>query len=319
MTRLRSAVIGAGYLGRFHAQKYQLIDSVDLIAVCDINPQNATALAQELGLTAYHDYTALFGQVDLVSIAASTKSHYQIAKAFLSKGVHVLLEKPMTETLAQAQELIDIAQDLNLILQIGHLERFNPVRLALDEYLDRPFYIDAQRLAPFTPRGADVNVVLDLMIHDIDLVQSMVKSPILSIEAHGTSVLSSTVDIANARIKFANQCTANFMASRVSATALRKTRIFQASTYISLDYQQKKLAITRKNQGNTSSNGVDCGQQLLELEANDALLEEIKAFVDCVQTKRPALVCGEAGRDALATAIQISELITENLAAHALA
>ncbi|HVT61870.1 MAG TPA: Gfo/Idh/MocA family oxidoreductase, partial [Legionellaceae bacterium] len=196
MSNINCAVIGVGYLGRFHAQKYHILEEAHLLGVCDHNSDNAQRVAQELGVQAFTHYQDLFGQVQAVSIAASTKAHYAIAKDCLNHGIHVLLEKPMTETLQEANELITLAQQRGLKLQIGHMERFNPARLALADHLDRPVFIDARRMAPFTPRGADVNVVLDLMIHDIDLIQTIVNSPIESIEAHGSYVLTSTIDIA---------------------------------------------------------------------------------------------------------------------------
>ncbi len=189
------------------------------------------------------NYQDLFGKVDAVSIVASTKAHYQIAKDCLSQGIHVLLEKPMTETVEQALALISLAKENGAKLQIGHLERFNPVSVAVAPYLDNPLFIDAQRLAPFNPRGADVNVILDLMIHDIDLIQHIVKRPITHIVAHGKAVVSNNIDIASARITFDNHCVANLTASRVSLQAQRKTQIFQANNYLDLDYQTKQLSI----------------------------------------------------------------------------
>jgi predicted dehydrogenase len=237
MNKIRCAVIGVGYLGRFHAQKYQLLPNVDLVGVCDLNQQALETVSTELKIPAYRHYSDLFNQVDAVSIAATTCMHYEIARDFLAQGIHVLLEKPMTETVSQAKELIALAQTHQVKLQIGHLERFNAARLALDEYLETPLFIESNRLAPFNPRGADVNVILDVMIHDIDLIQHMVKSPILSILANGTPILTQDIDIANARITFANQCVANLTASRVSYKMERKTRIFQPNSYLSIDYQ----------------------------------------------------------------------------------
>lgn len=317
MAKLKCAVIGVGYLGRFHAQKYQMLADTDLIAVCDSNLETVTRVAQELQVKAVTQYQDLFGQVDAVSIAASTQAHYAIAKACLQQGIHVLIEKPITETVQQANELIAIAQAQNVKLQVGHLERFNPARKALAGHLNNPLFIDSQRLSPFTPRGADVNVVLDLMIHDIDLIQSMVNSPIISIDAHGSPALTSHIDIANARITFENRCVANVVASRISFKTERKTRIFQRNTYISVDYHEKKIAVFQQGKQELFPGVASVDHQEISIEKNDALLDEIQAFVTCIQQDTQPAVTGVQGRDALATAIQISELIEQNIAYHA--
>ena len=319
MTRLRCGVIGAGYLGRFHAQKYQMLEQAELVAVCDQTLETADRVAQELNVKSYTHYQEFYGQVDAVSIAASTQSHFEIAKDCLLNGIHVLLEKPMTETVLQAQRLIDIAHANRLKLQIGHMERFNAARIALNDHLNGPVFIDSQRLAPFTPRGADVNVVLDLMIHDIDLIQTMVNSPIRSIEAHGTPVLTPRIDIANARIRFKNNCIANVVASRVSFKTERKTRVFQPNGYISIDYHQKSISVFHKGEGEIFPGIPSIAQQEIAVEKGDALLEEIKAFIDCITHDTLPLVTGEHGRDALATAITISELIDQNINTYATA
>lgn len=317
MSKLQCAVIGVGYLGRFHAQKYQMIASVNLVGVCDNNPDTALNVANELGVKAYSNYQELFGLVDAVSIAATTKEHFKIAKDCLLNNIHVLIEKPITETVAQAEELIAIARARNLTLQVGHMEQFNSARMALDKYLDNPMFIDSQRLAPFTPRGADVNVILDLMIHDIDLIQTMVNSPIKSIDAHGSPVLTSTIDIANARITFENHCVANVVASRISYKTERKTRIFQRNAYISIDYHQKKISVFNKGKGELFPGvaSVDHHEQIFE--KGDALLEEINSFIDSIVHNTAPRVTGEHGRNALATAIKITQLIEDNLAHHA--
>ncbi|PJD93033.1 MAG: UDP-N-acetyl-D-glucosamine dehydrogenase [Legionella sp.] len=317
MSKLNCAVIGVGYLGRFHAQKYQMLEEANLIAVCDYSSDTAAQVAQELNVKPLTKYQDLFGVVDAVSIAATTKTHYAIAKECLEHGIHVLLEKPMTETIQQADELIAIAKAKGLKLQIGHMERFNVAHTALSHHLDRPLFIDAQRLAPFTPRGADVNVVLDLMIHDIDLIQTMVNSPIESIEAHGTPVLTSTFDIANARIRFKNKCVANLVASRISFKTERKTRIYQPNAYISVDYHEKKLAIFHRGQQEAFPGVASVDHQDITLDKGDALKDEIKSFLTCIMQNTPPVVTGTHGREALATAVQISELIQKNLTYHA--
>lgn len=315
MKKTKCGVIGVGYLGRFHAQKYQKIDNAELIGVSDVNVEACQRVANELNVIGFLDYTELLNQVDAVSIAATTRAHYVIAKECLKRGIHVLIEKPITETVAEAQELIRLAKENNATLQVGHLERFNSARLALEQYLDEPLFIESQRLAPFNPRGADVNVILDLMIHDIDIIQSMVKSPIVKIDAEGAPVLSKAIDIANARITFENHCVANVTASRVSLKAERKTRIFQRDTYLSLDYQHKKLAVFQRGTNEMFPGVPDIQQNHLTFEDNDALLQEIKAFITCIQHNTRPLVSGEEGCAALATAAKISELIEANLLA----
>ena len=313
MKKIKCAVIGVGYLGRFHAQKYQLLSNVELVAVCDVNLTLCEAVSKELNVPAFSDYRDLFGQVDAVSIAATTKQHYAIAKDCLMHGIHVLLEKPMTETVAQAEELIALAAEHNAKLQIGHMERFNSARLALEEHLDKPLFIESHRLAPYNPRGADVNVILDLMIHDIDIIHTIVHSPIKHIEAQGAPILSSTIDIANARITFENHCVANVTASRISFKTERKTRIFQANTYISIDYHEKQFAVFQKGEGEMFPGIPEITRHQSVFEKGDALLEEIKAFVQCIEQDSEPLVTGQEGCTALATAARITALIDTNL------
>ena len=316
MSKIKCAVIGTGYLGRFHAQKYQLIANADLVGICDLNPETCQAVSKELNVDAYSDYKDLFGKVDAVSIAATTNKHFQIAKECIEQGIHVLIEKPITETVAQAEELIALAQKNGVKLQVGHLERFNSARLALDEYLQKPLFIESERLAPFNPRGTDVNVILDLMIHDIDIIQNMVHSPIVSIEAQGTPVLTKAIDIANARITFANNCVANVTASRISFKTERKTRIFQDDSYISIDYHKKQLAIFKKGEGEMFPGIPDITSEQKEYANGDALLEEIKSFLTCIEKDTTPLVTGEEGKYALETAEQITALINKNLLIH---
>lgn len=313
MSKIRCAVIGVGYLGRFHAQKYQLIPNADLVAVCDVSPEACDAVSQELNVPAFFDYRELSGKVDAVSIAATTNKHFEIAKYCLEQGIHVLIEKPITETVIQAEELIRVASKHNVKLQVGHLERFNSARLALDQYLETPLFIESERLAPFNPRGTDVNVILDLMIHDIDIIQNMVKSPITSIVAQGTPILTKAIDIANARITFANHCVANVTASRISFKTERKTRIFQNNSYISIDYHKKQLAVFQKGDGEMFPGIPDIKSEQQEFEKGDALLEEIKAFLNCIEMDSVPLVTGEEGRYALETAERITSLINSNL------
>lgn len=313
MSKLNCAVIGVGYLGRFHAQKYQLLENVELVGVCDINEDVCRAVAKELNVSAFFDYHDLFGKVDAVSIAATTNEHYEIAKICLEHGIHVLIEKPITETVAQAEHLIELAEKNQVKLQVGHLERFNSARLALEKHLDKPLFIESNRLAPFNPRGTDVDVILDLMIHDIDIIQTMVDSPIRKIEAQGTPVLTKAIDIANARMTFENHCVANVTASRVSFKTERKMRIFQADSYISIDYHNKQFAVFEKGDGEMFPGIPEITRHESVFEKSDALLEEIKSFVHCIQNNTVPLVTGREGCNALSTAASIAKLIHEHI------
>ena len=313
MTKLRCAVIGVGYLGRFHAQKYVEIASVELVGVYDLSTEQAQLVAHELNVQCFIDLHQLIDEVDAVSIAASTIAHYEIAKLCIQKGVHVLIEKPITQTVEQAKELIEIASKNKLKIQVGHLERFNSARLELDAHLEKPLFIESQRLAPFNPRGTDVNVVLDLMIHDIDLIQTIVKSPIVHIDAQGAPVLSKSIDIANARITFENHCVANVTASRISFKTERKTRIFQANTYISIDFHNKQFAVFKKGEGEMFPGIPEIIRHESVFEKGDALLEEIKAFINCILNDTTPLVTGEDGCSALAIAESITSLIDNHL------
>lgn len=310
---LKCAVIGVGYLGRFHAQKYQLLPNADLMAVCDVNQAHCDHAASELAVPACYDYRLLFGKVDAVSIAATTNQHYDIAKDCIEHGVHVLIEKPITETVEQADRLIELAKIHHVKLQVGHLERFNSARLALEPYLDNPLFIESQRVAPFNPRGTDVNVILDLMIHDIDIIQNIVKSPIAHIEAYGMPVLTSLIDVANARLTFANRCVANVTASRISSTTHRKMRLFQKNSYLSLDYHEKKLTVFKKTAHEPLADVANMTKEEHVFPSQDALLAEIKAFLESIEKNTEPLVSGLEGRNALSTASQITSLIQANL------
>jgi predicted dehydrogenase len=308
-TPLKTAVIGTGYLGRFHAQKYAALPEAELVGVADINLENAQRVAEECHTEAYADYRELFGKVDAVSIVVPTQLHYQVARDCLEQGIHVLLEKPMTVTVAEADELIALAKDKSLVLQIGHLERFNAAVQALEPVLKTPQFIESHRLAPFNPRGADVNVVLDLMIHDIDIIQNLVRSPVKHIDANGVSVLTNEHDIANVRILFESGCVANVTASRVSMKPQRKMRIFQHDAYISVDFQDKILSVHRKGSKEMFPGIPEITSEESIFDNADAILAETRAFIQAIQNKTPPPVSGEDGRQALATAIHISELL----------
>ena len=315
MNKIRTAVIGVGYLGKFHAEKFDILPHSQLVAVCDIHEDRCNIIARQHNVECHVDYTKLLNKVDAVSIAVPTSLHYPIAKFFLENGIHVLLEKPIASTVAEAQSLIDIATEKKVVFQIGHLERFNSVLIALDTILDNPRFIESIRLAPFKPRGTDINVVLDLMIHDIDIIQRIVGSPITKIHANGASVLSSHIDIANVRLQFENGCVANVTASRVSFKVERKLRIFQHDAFISLDLHNKKLALHRKGISEMFPGIPEIISEEQAYEQGDALLDEISAFLHSIQANSPAIVTGEDGKRALATAIEITRIVTEQLAA----
>jgi predicted dehydrogenase len=307
MQKIRAAVVGVGYLGRFHAQKYAQLPGCELVAVVDARAESREAVAKELGTRALADYRELLGQVDAISVVTPTPAHFAITRDFLSAGVHVLVEKPITETPAEARELIDLAQTRKCVLQVGHLERFNSTILAAEPHLTTPRFIECHRLAPYKERGTDVNVVLDLMIHDIDIVQTIVGAPIKSIDAIGTKVFSEEIDIANARIHFQNGCVANATASRVSFKTERKMRIFVDDAYLSLDLHQKILTLIRKRAAPPGELPATLEEQ--SLDPGDALKAEIESFLDCVRTGRSPVVGGEAGLRALETAMRITEQV----------
>ena len=315
MSKIRAAVIGVGYLGRFHAQKYAQLADCELVAVVDGREDVRNAVAAELRTSAAADYRELLGKVDAVSVVTPTPAHFAIADAFLAAGAHVLVEKPITETPDQARALIAQARKQRRILQVGHLERFNSAILAAEPYLSTPRFMECQRLAPYKERGTDVNVVLDLMIHDIDLVQSLTRSEIVSIDAIGTPVFSGEIDIANARIRFANGCVANVTASRVSLKSERKLRIFEDAAYISLDLQQKILTLIRKREGVPQPGQLPVSIEEANLEQGDALKSEIESFLDCIRNDRAPIVSGDDGLRALETAIRITEQVHANLEA----
>jgi predicted dehydrogenase len=313
MNKIRAAVIGVGYLGRFHAQKYAQIAECELMAVVDGREEVRKAVAAEVGSQPVADYRELLGKVDAVSVVTPTPAHFEIADAFLAAGAHVLVEKPITETPEQARALIKRAEDAGRVLQVGHLERFNAAVLAAEPHLRAPRFMECVRLAPYKERGTDVNVVLDLMIHDIDLVQSLAGSDIESIDAIGTPVFSGEIDIANARIRFANGCVANTTASRVSLKTERKLRIFEDAAYISLDLQQKILTLIRKREGSPQAGQLPVSIEESNLEQGDALKSEIVSFLDCIRNHRRPTVSGQDGLRALETAIRITEQVHANL------
>ena len=312
MTSLRCAVVGAGYLGRFHAQKYAALADCELVGVADPSAEARERLKGELGVPTFADHRELLGRVDAVSIATPTSLHHALARDFLAAGAHALVEKPITATAEEARELIALAASKGLVLQVGHLERFNPVILAVEGELSNPRFIESNRLAPFKPRGTDVSVVLDLMIHDIDLIEHVVRSPIASIDAIGAPVFTDEIDIANARIRFANGCVADVTASRISLKAERKLRVFQADAYLSIDLQQKILTVIRKKDAAPVESPAQVSIEEDSFDQGDALLAEIEAFLRSVRAGSPPVVSGEDGLRALETAMQITRLVQQS-------
>jgi predicted dehydrogenase len=299
-----TAVIGVGYLGKFHAEKYAASPKANLVAVVDTDQNRAREIGAPLGADVLTDYRELFGRVQCVSVAVPTRFHFQVARDFIEAGIDVLVEKPLTADIAEARDLVAAAKERNVILQVGHLERFNPAIRQLEKVIKEPKFVECHRLAPFVERGTDVDVVLDLMIHDIDVISSLVRSPVERMEAVGVPVLTDKPDIANARIKFANGCIANVTSSRVSIKRERKIRIFQPDAYISIDYDQRRAQIYHKPAPGAGWLGIRA--ENIEIKDGDALGDEIDSFLDCVRTRALPLVDGDEGLRALEIASMIS-------------
>jgi len=311
MSRIRTAVVGVGYLGRFHAQKHASLGDAELVAVCDRDPETAEQVAGDLGVTAVTDPEALLGHIDAVSIAVPTEDHYPVTRLFLENGVHTLVEKPITTTVEQAAELSALARSRSLVLQVGHLERFNAAFREVGERLRAPLFVESHRIAPFKPRGTDVSVVLDLMIHDIDIILSLVHSPVERVDANGVAVLSDAIDIANARLQFESGCVANITASRVSTKTERKIRFFEHDAYLVVDFQERKLSMHRKQDGEVDDGVPRIASAERVFDGDDALMAETEAFVRAVRDRAEPLVTGEDGHRALAVASRIGALITQ--------
>jgi predicted dehydrogenase len=311
MEKLRVGVVGVGYLGKFHAQKYSNMSEVSLVGVVDTDAVQGRKVADENHTAYFQDHQSLFGKVDAISIAAPTPVHFTVAKDFLNQDVDVLIEKPITSVLQDADELIQIADSRGLIIQVGHLEHFNPAVVALEGKIDHPRFIESHRLSIFQGRCTDVSVVLDLMIHDIDLILNLVRSEIKTVNAAGISVISGNIDIANARLEFVNGAVANVTASRISAKHERKLRLFQKNAYISIDFANHKITLVHPDLSHPD--GLIPGMTIEELnfDKGDALDDEIKSFVQSVKHRRAPLVTGQMGRDALKTALTIMAQIQE--------
>jgi len=307
--KLRVGVIGSGYLGKFHAEKYARMNEVDLAGIVDTNISVARAVAERFHTKAYKSHKELFEKVDAVSIVVPTPSHFAISKDFLENDVDVLIEKPMTTTLKEADELIRIAESRGLIIQVGHLERFNPAVIALQDVVKKPMVIESHRLSLFHERGADVSVVLDLMIHDIDIILNFVCSDIKSIHAAGVPVISKHVDIANARLEFESGCIANVTASRISTKRERKIRLFQKDAYISVDFANQNITVINQNGDGEIGSIPGMGIKRLSFADSDHLWDELASFVKAVISREVPKVTGQMGRNALKTALSIMDQI----------
>lgn len=311
---IKSAVIGAGYLGRFHAEKYAKAEEADLTAIVDIQLERAAELAQKFGAAATNDYRRLpeLG-VRCASVVSDTSSHFEIAKWLLQNGIDVLVEKPITVTIAEAEELISVSKAENRILQVGHLERFNPAFRRMTQVLTKPLFFEARRIAQFTGRGSDVDVVRDLMIHDIDIIAHLVKRPLKRVEAIGVPVLTGSIDIASARLTFEGGCVASVTASRAAFKSERTIRIFQPDVYISLDYGAKKVKLVSRLPEKDERGLPKIEMEEYVVEEGDALRDEILSFLECVKSRSEPVVGGHDGLRALKLVEQINEAVVAGL------
>ena len=309
MPKTRVAVLGAGYMGKFHAEKFGAIPEVELVAVVDADAQRAAEVARGVKCAYTTDYRTVLGKIDAACVAVPTEKHYEIVRACLESGVHVLVEKPVARTLEEADDLLARARARKRVLQVGHLQRFNPAFQALAADPAKPLFIDIERLAPFKARGTDVDVILDLMIHDLDLALALARAPLEQVSASGFRVLTGAIDIANARLEFADGSIASLSASRVSQAPVRKMRVFRHDAYTSADLQGQKLRHVRRDE-----TGVQETEE--SFERKDELQAQAEAFVRAVQGGEAPQASGEQGRQVLALALQVAKLVDERLARH---
>ena len=302
MNKIKVGVAGVGSLGSIHARIFAALTDVELVGVADINLKRAKKVARACRCRYFSDYKQLFAVVQAASIVVPTHLHYQVAREFLEHDIHLLVEKPFTSTVQQADELLSLARTKGLLLQVGHVERFNAAVRAIQKLPGRPMFIECHRLGPFAARVKDVGVVLDLMIHDIDIVLGLVNSSVESIQAVGINVLTEREDIANARLNFKNGAVANITASRISPKSMRKIRLFQENTYISLDYEAQEAVIYEKKANKIT-------KRKINIKKEKPLEKELQSFIQCVKEKKSPLVSGLEGRDALALASEILEKI----------
>ncbi len=329
MSKVRIGVVGVGHLGEHHTRILSQMPEAVLVGINDIDTEKGKAKAEKYGTRHYDDLSELLKETDAISLVVPTTAHHEVAERILTDGKDLLIEKPITETVEQAENLIYLARKKNLVLQVGHIERFNPAFLAIREYESDPKFIESHRLAQFNPRGTDVAVILDLMIHDIDLILSLVKAPLRNIEAAGVPVIAESQDICNARLTFQNGCVANVTASRISARPLRKMRLFQKDSYISLDFQQKSVEVYRlveagkmpqtEQEKKTVVGNIpveQVGKTIVYerpiVSDHDMLTAEIKSFLDSVRSRTKPQVTGEDGKKALEVALKIKQKAEEH-------
>ncbi len=321
--QIHVGVIGVGHLGSLHAKMYAEISTVHFVGVYDANQEKSKEIASKYNVTSFSTIEELLEKVEAVSLATITSTHYELAKKIISSGKHILIEKPITQTVAEADELIALAKEKNVLIQVGHIERFNAAIISLEKYHLKPLFIESHRLAQFNPRGTDVAVVLDLMIHDIDIILSLVQSPVKKIEANGVAVVSDSIDIANARLQFENGCVANVTASRISQNKMRKMRMFQHNAYISIDFSQglsevfrlidendgevqPTMLLGKIGEGTKKKNIIYEQPQIQEI---NALKYELESFINSIQNNTEPIVSGKDGKQALEVAQQIIESI----------
>ncbi|WP_298152557.1 Gfo/Idh/MocA family oxidoreductase [Flavobacterium sp.] len=316
---LKVGVLGAGHLGKIHLRLLQQSEKYELVGFYDENHENGEKIAKEFGYKQFHTIATLLHAVDVIDIVTPTLSHYKCAKVAIKSGKHVFIEKPISNSVAEAEEIIALSKEYNIKGQVGHVERFNPAFLATKDLIENPMFIETHRLAEFNPRGTDVPVVLDLMIHDIDVILSVVKSKVKTVNASGVSILSETPDIANARIEFENGCVANLTSSRISLKNMRKTRFFQKDAYISVDFLEKKCEVVKMKDAPENPGDFDMILQNAEgirkqiyfanpdVSQNNAILDELETFADAINNDTTPVVTLEDGTEALRVAYQIIE------------
>jgi predicted dehydrogenase len=311
--QVRVAVVGSGYFGRFHADHYARNPRAKLVAVVDTNEERARAVAAEFGAEAAFDYRSIIGRVDAVSVAVPTPLHYEIAREFIEAGIHVLVEKPITDSVETGRMLASLAEKRKTVLQVGHIERFSGAYRTLAKIIADPLYFESYRISPWKNRGVEVDVILDLMIHDIDMIIGLVDSRVSQVDAVGTPVLGKRIDLANARITFESGCIANVTASRVSYKTERRMRVFARNQYLSCDLGEGRISGYRLR-GDPMTDGLAAiATETYEIEKQDSLANEVDAFLDCIITGRKPLVDGQAGCEALRVAGLINECIEGHL------
>jgi predicted dehydrogenase len=311
--KIRTAVVGAGYFGRFHANHYSKNPDAKLVAVVDADEARARKVAEEFGAEANTDHRQIFDRVDAVSIAVPTPLHFEVARDLIEAGLHVLIEKPITDTVESAEAIANMAQERGTVLQVGHIERYSAAYRVISENIGRPFYLESYRIAPWKNRGVEVDVILDLMIHDIDMIIGLVGAPVAKVDAVGTGVMGHKADIANARISFESGCVANVTASRVSYKTERRLRVFAENKYLNCDLGERKI-FGYSLRGDPMTQGLAAiATETIDIPQEDSLANEIASFLDCVKTGNKPFVDGHAGSEALRVAVMINESIEAQL------